>query len=119
MEVGFAQPSNYSGENYSTVETIIGTWIDGKPIYQKTIFGDLTTNTAWNEIGFIQDIGDLVYAYGTSYKDGSFHPIPTESVKIRVGDDGPVSIAIYDSWFIGASVTVTVQYTKTTDEADV
>ena len=36
-----------SGVSYSTTEQVIGTWIDGKPLYQKTInFGALPNTTA-------------------------------------------------------------------------
>ena len=32
-----ATPSGSSGHNYSTTEQVVGTWIDGKPIYEKTM----------------------------------------------------------------------------------
>ena len=33
------QDSSGGGEVYSTEETRIGTWIDGKPLYRKTLVG--------------------------------------------------------------------------------
>lgn len=43
----------YNEENlevYSTEERRIGTWIDGKPLYQKSIFGNLSSDNSWNTI---------------------------------------------------------------------
>ena len=38
------------GEVYSTEETRVGTWIDGKPLYRKTVFGELRDNQNFSVI---------------------------------------------------------------------
>ena len=46
-----ANSYNYADENdYSTTEKIVGTWIDGKTIYQRTFTGTLGSNGASNLI---------------------------------------------------------------------
>lgn len=49
------------GHKYSTDEHIVGTWIDGKPVYEKTIVGDLpTTRTEGTDVTTIIDVGQNV-----------------------------------------------------------
>ena len=43
--------------NYSTEEQVIGTWIDGSPIYQKTIVFDVNTFGRWTQVS----LGDESY----------------------------------------------------------
>ena len=55
---------------YSTNETVIGTWIDGKPLYRKSFNYTVTTGDI-----FVADLSSLnidtvCYMYGT-FKDGS------------------------------------------------
>ena len=62
-------PVEYATPNdYSTSEKIVGSWIDGKPVYQKTfIFDNITlpTNT-WTTISEVSatDMDNLFYAQG-------------------------------------------------------
>lgn len=41
-DIGETNPGNH----YSTTEKIVGTWIDGKPIYQKTVVGTMPAITS-------------------------------------------------------------------------
>ena len=53
--------------NYSTIETKIGTWIDGKPLYQKTVEfqNQITVSTSWQATGItISNIQMIVNACG-------------------------------------------------------
>lgn len=108
---------------YSTDEKIVGTWIDGKPIYRKvinTITGDKFS--AWKTIlsevdkvvrynGFVYetetDIKVLPYAGGL---DGGsliwFHVNATSHV---------FQEAHSDDMFNSKEMTIIVEYTKTTD----
>lgn len=36
--------ANIPSANYSLEEKVVGTWIDGKPLYQKTFTGKVNTN---------------------------------------------------------------------------
>ena len=102
--------------NYSTEETKIGTWIDGKPLYRKTfnitseLSPDLNMPHNISNIDYCKCYGTLItgnisaeqfYANSTDYfrcfREGYF-------VKIRYGtSNGPTTIII------------NLEYTKTTD----
>ncbi len=60
-------------KNYSTDEKVVGTWVDGKPIYEKTIFSSFTNYT----------VGEY-----------SFFNLPLDNVNITISIDGMVN---YDS----------------------
>lgn len=105
--------------NYSTEEQIIGTWIDGKPVYQKTFVGrgENDENSRYIPSIFIDDFKDLVYSFGTLKLDGvsilvsngvygSFVYNPTNGIEIY--QTVSVSKKSYDYY-------ATYQYTKTTD----
>lgn len=56
---GFTEPSNI----YSTTEREVGVWIDGKPVYEKTV--DLGSNvlipsTTWTDINILKNGIDLI-----------------------------------------------------------
>lgn len=112
--------------DYSTTEKIVGTWIDGKPIYQKTVeCGALPNNTTKNVAHNITNISEWISITGISYvnnsgKGGMSLPLVyhnsssvnncllqanSENIILRTeGDRSP-----YDVTY------VTLQYTKTTD----
>lgn len=51
--------------NYSTTEQIIGTWINGKPLYRKTIYVEtLPNNTTLNIQHNVANVGQVVQVYG-------------------------------------------------------
>ena len=61
---------NLGKEVYSTDETVIGTWIDGKPIYRKVIdFGALPNANTKSVAHNINDIKIFTKAYGIAYRD--------------------------------------------------
>lgn len=113
--------------DYSTTEKIIGTWIDGKPIYQKTISGtgsaDISLGTDVN-LG-IDLRGFFVETSGSS-STGTVNCIP-----IYFSDTGSSNISAYfrkqngtnetvirfanSSAYTNLPYYVTIQYTKTTD----
>ncbi|MCM1219129.1 MAG: phage tail protein [Lachnospiraceae bacterium] len=66
---------------YSTEETCIGTWINGKPLYRKVMSGKLVVSTQDAECSFtgqssISDIDTVVDLYGTVMANGGTLPIP-------------------------------------------
>lgn len=108
-------------EVYSTEETVVGTWIDGKPIYQRTIIGTLV-NSDYIQVTTTGDIELLINARGyfsdnewyvilpriwnnTSYYADFLKPYDRNDVYIKSkGHSGKTFVAV-------------VEYTKTTDEA--
>lgn len=107
-------------DNYSTSEQVVGTWINSKPVYQRTWTGTKTTSTAETVISGLNDIDDLVDSvlimkasngaqvaqyyrdwndFGRCYLDGTV-------VKMDLGQDWPAKPI---DW------RITLRYTKTTD----
>lgn len=103
-----------AGHNYSTDEQVIGTWIDGKPIYQKTIFFNpvmYVSSTAWSATNEdVSNVENIISGEGYSV-DGSRQSRPMclfldGVLKIMSGRDDVGSDSISG---------VTYRYTKTTD----
>lgn len=58
------------GETYSTEETRIGTWIDGKPLYRKMfqVISPSSTSTSTQEVAaYTSDIETVANLYGVIY----------------------------------------------------
>ena len=117
---------------YSTSEKMIGQWIDGKPIYQKTVTGVMpnctTTGTAvtdflqYSSCG-ISNVSRVIGAYGFVYNDGTnvYRPFG-----MQASDGGFVSVIPHSTYadlinaqpgLSGKTAYITLQYTKTTDSA--
>ena len=103
---------------YSTEEKVVGTWIDGKPIYEKTIIIQQYSTLNFNEnvVKICDNYGKLIACHGTCI-DGNGYEIllgPNWSdynigIQIRNG-----YICFYNKYGT-VDINVTVQYTKTTD----
>ena len=111
--------------HYSTNETVIGTWIDGKPLYEKTIplsftgtpqtFNDIdlglgTAITVHNAKGYVTsqsgqylDLFSHLNRWGLNLCIGAWIDLP--NIRIAVGNDMGLAYTGY----------VILQYTKTTD----
>ena len=114
--------------HYSTTEQIVGTWIDGKPLYQKTIpCGNISGSTATIPLN-IENVKYInLVPQGSYFNSSNSTPLPfpytlpapqnvvggffdtssnTVNFEIRIG-----------SGMVGYvnNLTLTVQYTKTTD----
>lgn len=114
---------------YSTTEKMVGQWIDGKPIYQKTINVGALPNSATvlinhnisnidkviglNAVGISSTGGCLPLPY--TYASGSQGGTVADNIKIGVSTT-EISIATGKD---RSSITgyVTLHYTKTTDSA--
>lgn len=111
---------------YSTEEQRIGTWIDGKPIYRKTII-DTTFRTDFYPIA--NNIKQFVNQYG--YVQRKDYPKASQFINSRAGTDMSIQflasnteVGIQIDW--GSNwknnysdmfdkIIITVEYTKTTD----
>lgn len=95
----------------STEEKVVGKWIDGKPIYQKSYFiqNTVVLNTNWVSIIQIsENVKNLVYSmiYDPNYYNNMY------LIRYREGyleGFAPLTIGINSNSY------VTIQYTKTTD----
>ena len=106
---------------YSTDETRIGTWIDGKPIYRKVfdITNPSTSNTDYSLIS--SDLETCIKIYGfMAISDGTQIPVPqtdsssTYSV-IFMKSDKKLRGRFSYAGAVPSGVKIIVEYTKTTD----
>lgn len=93
---------------YSTTEKVVGTWIDGKPIYRKvySISGTMAQN-AWTTLTSLSNVDTLV----KGLMGGSPNNCVWNDVLLRVDND---NLQYYSSLTHSYS-WVTIEYTKTTD----
>ena len=109
-------------EVYSTEEQVVGTWIDGKPIYRKVIdFGALPNSTLKQVPHGISDIDAIVSLNGVTFaKNKTATPIPyvyTDSINtVSLFLEGTnVCIQTFGDKTSYINTYVTLEYTKTTD----
>ena len=110
---------------YSTAEQVVGTWIDGKPLYEKTITGSFASNSSKSlsiqmasNMGMVIDVrGFLIPSDNPSNKVS----LETKNNLAWIDDftvvNGYVTIKRGGAGYFGdtPSVYVTACYTKTTD----
>lgn len=127
--------STNNSDYYSTEEKVVGVWIDGKPLYQKTLVGTISTTlradtllltdnsiermVEYSGVAITQDKRYSVNLPNTWEKTASS---PTESSPnvIRAYWDYDLNsfyVNTGQSTYLGGDVIVTLQYTKTTDTA--
>ena len=108
---------------YSANERVVGSWIDGKPIYQKTInAGDLPNNT--NVVVYEDSMIDLVINVEgiaiSKSETSTCRPIPFVGLQnndIRVDfTNGRVKLTTITDWSMYTGI-LTLQYTKTSDNS--
>ena len=105
--------------DYSTEEKIIGTWIDGRPLYQKTIdFGALPNATEKSVNHNISNINEVIYIGGTSKRSsdttkGITMNLDKITSAVQCRND-VVYVTTTDDRRDWDVTKVTLQYTKTT-----
>lgn len=107
---------------YSTTEQVVGTWIDGKPIYEKTVdLGYLANNGTIYVNHDISNIGDVVSLQGIA-KNGNGITIPlpfisTSSLSycVQLSSNTTQIFTITGTDRSGFYAYALIQYTKTTD----
>ena len=107
---------NNGGHEYSTTEHVVGTWIDGRPVYEKTF--TFITNSTIYYIPDTTDINHLINVSGFANKENNDFYIPYSdgSDNISIAYTVNNGIRIFSSnYFNGAEYTLTIQYTKSSD----
>jgi phage minor structural protein len=109
---------------YSTSEQIVGRWIDGKPLYQKTLsFTNLTGMINDVPTG-ISNIEKVCYMEGICLQNnasGSYRALPyaipsgyTDSIGfVFEKDDAGIDFRLGENTY--SEIYITIRYTKTTD----
>ena len=105
---------------YSTTEEVVGTWIDGKPIYRKVVQGNITSK---DQSLFVvnENVKTMISIYGYDSPDGIYY------FPFNYTQNGTTQKAIFykkdtdtiefrsNSYNSGEVFVVILEYTKTTD----
>lgn len=123
----FALATNVS-DYYSTDEKIVGVWVDGKPLYQKTIIDTMPDNaTSGTMVNKKIDVSSLnidrfAKWFGMMKTSTGWCMLPHVDGSCNVtnglnyGDsDSALWLRNGNAFYNGATTYVTIQYTKTTD----
>ena len=112
----------YQNNVYSTDETVVGKWIDGKPIYRKvinSICGNLRTLLNELNIDFLIDIkGNAWSNYDHKMPINAPNPDPPNYVfgVYQTASNGNIEVFYNTNFFANQKkVICIVEYTKTTD----
>ena len=104
---------------YSTDEQVIGEWINGKPVYQKTIdVGALPNNTTKSVLHGISNLGLVIDIYGVFTEGTITQPIPFPSTSgsvVLVSASATTVNIVTTSNRSAYTGYVFITYTKTTD----
>ena len=112
-----------SEEVYSTEETKIGTWIDGKPLYRKVLSLTTPSTTNSTKIANFDKTFIIKNYYGNVFISASNQLLPinfyfTDVYKIAtyvVNNSGEIYMKIGSEAYRYQQATLTIEYTKTTD----
>lgn len=117
-----------SGHDYSTSEQVIGTWIDGKPLYEKVLedsrqggfpSGDYEIYSNASSFHLIPD-----GLFGMFYNSaGSQYLVPwascggssTNSTSLYKNSSGKIILAVRNDSYETYALELVIRYTKTTD----
>ena len=116
---------DYSPTSYSTEEQNTGMkWIDGKPIYQKTVNCGATTSRNFSVNHNISNIETVCNFWGVGNVGNRWDVLPyptpdsiTYQVRVDVLTTGTIRFSMGSGADLYSKVYVTIQYTKTTDTA--
>ena len=110
-----------TGSEYSTSEKIVGTWIDGKPIYRRILSGTKTSGTALN-FPTISNIAEVISLNGILKSDSgmNYYHIPSYNesniyTTLECSSSGVVKVNASASGYSNGLVIIFIEYTKTTD----
>lgn len=114
---------------YKTIETVVGTWIDGKPIYRKVIISTLSGGVFGGE-DQILDVDNVILMTGiySDFEDFQQVPLPffilntMTPLSFKSGnifftkEDGAFSGGVFDNETgLDGEIKIIIEYTKTTD----
>ena len=123
-ESGVLSASGGGAVNYSTTEQQIGTWIDGKPLYQKTYSFNLPTTAGYSDIvidSSIENMGNIFIENGFIFYNNNMYV----SINTKIDDTQWTIIWVNTalkcirgaagSTYYGSPCFLTIKYTKITD----
>ncbi len=134
-EVVTPLPSTRSGyTKYSTTEQVVGEWIDGAKIYEKTVYvgavaqaETLGTRVQKDVAHNITNMDRIIGLTGTMFQSAESHiarPVYTYGLPINNADTGGINLSVNNTnvvvfnsnpnWNNFVEIYVTIRYTKTT-----
>ena len=112
-------------QEYSTTEQVVGRWVDGKTIYQKTYvpsdsYGTGTTTVVSNivsdlRIECIVNLNAMLYRTDNSYATIVSNTSISNGDYCWINDSGALVFTKSTTSYSGWKLHITIQYTKTTD----
>ena len=110
-----------TSDNYSASEQRVGTWINGKPVYKKTIDTGAMPNKTRKQVAHgISNLGFIISMSGAAYGNNTYIPIPyadttsANSLGIYASSTELILFTGQNASYLTTSY-VTLYYTKTTD----
>lgn len=108
-----------SGHVYSTDEKVVGKWIDGKTLYEKTFIGSVSENSEWTVLDTTSNLNiDKICHEKANWfsTDGYWYEgNKVDNVYSFLYRCGKENIQYVTTGMNMTSITVTIKYTKTTD----
>lgn len=108
-------PASYC--DYSTTEHVVGTWVDGNTLYEKTISNEQLT-TGFNYFNLTENIDNLIYCEGHAFNASINLWVPLNMTNLtqysRLYYQKSVNRLVLESAFdlAGYVGTITIRYTK-------
>lgn len=109
--------NSYDNTKYSTSEMVVGTWVNGKPLYRKvfttiSVNGNSSSTTAHG----ISNLETVARYTSHSYYNGVYRPVTySANSTYTLCEIDKTNIYIYNTSANPYTITVIVEYTKTTD----
>ena len=102
-----------SDTDYSTTEKIVGTWIDGKPIWQRVFTGTTGGNGQSATIGTIANVDSIPFMYGNARNSsGTYLGIPNAGLNVEFSSGNLKTYTIAAAYANQPCIIVAL-YTKT------
>lgn len=108
--------------NYSTEEQCVGTWIDGKPLYQRVVQADTSANAGAFYWVDLDDTNTCVVNVPSIYCRVPSAPDEWHSVgngvmgfQYNLDNTHPYGVRFFNATYAVTGIRMIVQYTKTTD----
>lgn len=111
---------NAPSANYSLEEKQVGTWVDGKPLYQKTIVieglaekgtGTFVGNTGLKDCTIRTVLGETIVNDGAVFQGTSANNGAGGLFYMYIVPDGRIFVRGSQTWVVNG-LTLIVQYTK-------
>lgn len=121
---GIWTPSGVPAVHYSTDEHVIGTWIDGSTLYEKTITASISNRVQWIDTG-VDNTSTIVYSEGFLEHSGGITTLASADPDGQAGINTFIqSVVTTGKWSVlyrakqehtglhAGDLTVTIRYTK-------